>query len=116
MTTVHVTIRHVNEFTRQCSQQLRQALEAYYGSRLVCVLVFGSHARNEEGPESDIDVLVVLDQVSHYAKEIDATSEITSSLSMRFGKTISRVFIGRDQWERGNSIFLVNVRDEAVPA
>ena len=50
------------------SRQERAALEAYvamlqarFGHQLVDVLLFGSKARGDAGPSSDIDVLVVLD-------------------------------------------------------
>lgn len=40
---------------------LKTALSARYGDKLAKVVVFGSVARGDDKPESDIDVLVVLD-------------------------------------------------------
>jgi len=41
-------------------REFRQGLEDIYGARLVRVVLFGSQARDEAEPDSDIDVMVVL--------------------------------------------------------
>jgi predicted nucleotidyltransferase len=41
-------------------QEFCHGLEQIYGSRLVRVVLFGSQARDEAEPDSDIDVMLVL--------------------------------------------------------
>lgn len=41
----------------------RDACRRHYGSRLVSVAVFGSVGRGTPGPDSDIDLLVVVEQL-----------------------------------------------------
>jgi len=96
--------------------EVKQQLQATYHKRLVEVLLFGSYARGEADDESDLDVLIVLDRVNHYAAEVDRTSEIISSLSLEYGVSISRVFVSEDEWLHGDTVFLQNVREEAIPA
>jgi predicted nucleotidyltransferase len=48
-----------HEVAREAAEELR----GLYGDRLRQVLLFGSWARGDAHPESDIDLLVVLDQV-----------------------------------------------------
>lgn len=43
----------------QIAQHYTQALKAYFGDRLVAVVLYGSVARGEETPESDVDLLIV---------------------------------------------------------
>ncbi len=96
--------------------ELRTHLSAIYGSRLRGVYLFGSYARGEAEEESDVDVLIILDQVSNYSQEIDRTSESVSGLSLKHGAAISRVFVSEQKWREGQSLFFQNVREEAVPA
>ena len=48
----------------------RQQLSANFGPRLVSVTLFGSHARGEAGPGSDVDVAVVLDRIDSPAERV----------------------------------------------
>ncbi|HEY3354177.1 MAG TPA: nucleotidyltransferase domain-containing protein [Polyangia bacterium] len=41
-------------------QELRQRLRDRFGERLERLVLFGSYARGEAGPDSDVDVLVVV--------------------------------------------------------
>jgi uncharacterized protein len=50
--------------------EFRQQLSAHFGPRLISLTLFGSHARGEAGPESDVDVAVVLDQIGSHAERV----------------------------------------------
>ena len=45
----------------QILREFREGLEQIYGPRLVRVVLFGSQARDEAEPDSDIDVMLVLE-------------------------------------------------------
>jgi predicted nucleotidyltransferase len=44
----------------QILREFRDGLDRIYGSRLVRVVLFGSQARDKAEPDSDIDVMLVL--------------------------------------------------------
>jgi predicted nucleotidyltransferase len=48
----------------QSLARLRAALEARFGARLRAVRLFGSRARGEARPDSDVDVLVLVDDLT----------------------------------------------------
>lgn len=96
--------------------ELKTGLENLYDSRLHVVYLFGSYARGEADAESDVDVLIVLDNFTRYGAEVDRTSELVASLSLEHGVSISTVFVRRADWLQGDTPFLANVRKEAVAA
>ena len=106
----------MSDMIRSLMGKVKSGLASLYGPRLRGVYLYGSYARDEADRESDVDVLVVLDRVPHYAAEVEHTSHLISSLSLLSGVSISRVFVSEGDWAARNSPFLVNVRDEAVSA
>lgn len=95
--------------------ELKERLRMLYGERLKGLYLFGSYARHEADEESDVDVLVVLDRVDNYSQEIDRTGQMVSALSLKHGVTISRVFAAEQRWLEDQTMFFLNVREEAVP-
>lgn len=94
--------------------QLRHQLERLYGPNLVGLRLYGSQARGEAVPGSDIDVLVVLKTLASPAKEIHRTSQIVASLSLEYDVVISCVFISNHQLLTEQSPFLMNVQREGI--
>lgn len=94
--------------------EFKRELQRIYGDRLKGVFLYGSRARGEADPESDVDVLVVLDDWDHYAAEIARTSVPTSELSLAYGLSISRVFLRERDWLTAETPLLADVREHAV--
>jgi len=99
---------------RSLLTELKRGLQAVYGPRLQSVYLFGSYARHEEDAESDVDVLIVLDSVDHYAAEVERTSLLISTLSLRYGVSISRVLVSQTAWAERRTPFLAALADEGV--
>jgi predicted nucleotidyltransferase len=115
MSTVNSAVRSPSE-VRSILAEFRLGLESLYGARLCGLYLFGSYARDEAEPESDIDVLIVLDQVSNYPGEVDRTGSLASELSLRHGLSLSRVFLSQRAWAEGTDFFVKNVRQEGIAA
>jgi predicted nucleotidyltransferase len=94
--------------------ELKIGLDGVYGDRLKGLYLYGSYARGEEDDESDLDILVVLEQLDRYAAEVNRTGKLTSDLSVKHGITISPVFVRETEWLHGDTPFLSNVRNEAI--
>jgi len=104
----------MNETIGQVLAELKSRLSALYGERLKGVYLFGSHARNEADEESDLDLLIVLDEVDNYSREITRTSEVISELSLKCEISISRFFSSEEQWRDDTTLFFVNLIEEAI--
>jgi uncharacterized protein len=62
--------------------ELRRRFEVLYGTRLVQMMLFGSQARGDAVPGSDIDVLVVLRGEVSPCEEIARTIEDVADVSL----------------------------------
>ena len=105
----------MSEQLRSLLSALRSRFEALYGPRLVRLVLFGSHARGDAEPGSDIDVLVVLEGQVRPGEEIHRTVNDVAELSLENKVVFSCVFVSRDRFENELSPLLINVRREGVP-
>lgn len=94
--------------------EFREELARLLGERFEAAYLFGSRARGDHRPDSDLDVLVVVRGVVDYGDLIRRTSMLVSMLSLKYDAVISRVFVSKERFERENSPFLMNIRREAV--
>lgn len=94
--------------------ELRSQLEELYGTRLVHLVLYGSQARGDAWPGSDVDVLVVLAGPVDPTTEIEQVSPITAALSLEHDVVISCVYISEDRYLQESSPLLLNVRREGI--
>jgi uncharacterized protein (UPF0332 family)/predicted nucleotidyltransferase len=94
--------------------ELRSRLEKLYGPRLVNLVLYGSQARGDADPGSDIDVLVVLEGPVNPGEEIERTGDIVAGLSLTYDEVISCVSVSTERFEHEQSPLLINVRREGI--
>lgn len=100
---------------RKILQKLKKELMQIYGDQIASILLYGSRARGDERPDSDIDILIVLKQEFDYSEMLRLSSDLTASLSLENDVVISRAFVSQEQFENRQTPFLMNVRREAIP-
>jgi predicted nucleotidyltransferase len=102
-------------------EDVRSACLAYYGSRLAGLAVFGSVARGTPRPDSDIDLLVVVDKlprsrlarVAEFGPVEDALEQVLARARDQGVDTrLSPVFKTPDELEAG-SLLLLDMTDQA---
>jgi predicted nucleotidyltransferase len=96
--------------------ELRKSFEALYGDRLINMILFGSHARGDAEPGSDIDVLVVLKEPVSLGAEITRTSEMRSQLSLKYNVVVSCTYVSTKRYTTEQSPLLINIRREGITA
>ena len=98
----------------QAIAHARQLLGELYGDRLNEVLLFGSQARGDALPDSDIDMLVVLDAPVNFYEEAKRLVRVERDLYERYRLDFSfrpcdtAAFQDEDRW------FMQNVHAEGV--
>ncbi len=98
----------------QVLSALRRELPCILGDQLDAIYLYGSRARGNARPDSDIDVLIVVRGEFDYPDLIRRTSLLVAGLSLEYDLVISRAFVSADRWAHESSPFLLNVRREAV--
>jgi uncharacterized protein len=96
--------------------EIKRGLYSIYGKRLESIYLFGSYARGDQEPDSDLDILIVLSDFDSHITEIDSTGELISDLSLKYAISISRKFIRKTDWISGDNALLRNVLEEAREA
>ncbi|MBI5694255.1 MAG: nucleotidyltransferase domain-containing protein [Nitrospirae bacterium] len=106
----------VAEETKSLLAEFRAELEKIYGARLVELLLYGSGARGEAGPDSDLDVVLVLKDLKTPSREIDRLADLLAEMNIRHGVLISVMPIDTESYKDATGPFWNNVRAEGVAA
>ena len=97
--------------------ELKERLSEAYGERLHAVVLFGSEARGDAGPDSDIDVMAILDKLSgDYGDELERGLAAVYPVALRISRRVSVKPMAREEYEQGDSPLLREVRRSGVAA
>jgi predicted nucleotidyltransferase len=94
--------------------ELRSGLKEIFGEQLDSLRLYGSQARGDAKPDSDIDVLVVLKDPFDYFEMIEKTGQLASNLSLENDTVISLAFVQRNDFLNRRTPFLINARRESI--
>ena len=103
----------INPAIEPIVQEFKAALQQLYGDRLSDVILYGSYARGDYDDESDIDLMIVLndDTVNTYA-ELFRLSEITMDSILRHGKAVSVLPTSIERYQQSFGPVYQNARHE----
>jgi uncharacterized protein len=91
--------------------ELKERLSAAYGDRLHAVVLFGSEVRGNAGPDSDIDVLAVLETLAgDYGEELERGLAAVYPIALQLGRRVSVKPLAREEYVHGDSPLLREVR------
>ena len=95
-------------------QKCKEALAKYYCMRLKGVILYGSMARGEAGPASDIDLLVLLSPPFDYFAELRQLVDLLYPIQLESEQLISAKPVLASDFELGSLSLYRNGRREGV--
>jgi predicted nucleotidyltransferase len=85
----------------EIATEARRNLEDIYGQRLRGVYLYGSAARDQLTPDSDIDIAIILDKIPSRFEEHERTSQLGSDISLEHNTVVLFFFAEERDLEEG---------------
>lgn len=98
--------RILQNFKQHCQQQ--------YGQRLVKLVLFGSQARGDFKPSSDIDVLVVLEDPLDEQSDLDKILDFQVDVSLNEAELLNCIFMGENEFQTCQSLLVRNIQQDGI--
>jgi predicted nucleotidyltransferase len=95
-------------------QACKQALVEHYAAKFKGLVLFGSAARQELTPDSDIDLLVLLDHPLDYFQELRTIIDILYPLQLESSHWVSTKLAAMDEFEGGMTQLYRNAKEEGI--
>lgn len=94
--------------------QVKAHLHEQYGDGIKRVILYGSHARGEATEDSDVDVLVLVDQSLNPSEVEESLSDLLYDILLEEQELVSVVAVREERFENYNSPFMLNVKREGM--
>ena len=95
---------------------MRKTLEGVFAQRLRGVILFGSQARGEDTPDSDIDLLVLLDGPVDLGDDLKAAIKTLYPLVLELGRPIHPLPVDIREYEAQEFPLYRNAKREGIAA
>ena len=113
-----VTKKNVNSIpVNKVVQNYSMEAKRIFGNKLKAIILFGSYARGDFEPDSDIDIMVLLDIPVEQLPEARKKMRVTANaLDMEYDCVISSIFQSYDVFEdyKTASPFYQNIEKDGV--
>lgn len=95
-------------------QRVRRFLIHRYGDRIRSVILYGSYARGTATDHSDVDLVVVVDDMLKPDEVRRSLSDLLLDILLEDGELVSVIVLPEHFFHSWNSPFLLNVKNEGV--
>ncbi|MFQ5891593.1 MAG: nucleotidyltransferase domain-containing protein [Candidatus Methanofastidiosia archaeon] len=101
---------------KQLVNQIKEHLIKMYGKKIKQVIIYGSYVRGEATKDSDIDILIVIDDTLNPHEVRKSLSDIIFEILLEKGELISVIVVPESFFKNYKSPFILNVKEEGVIA
>jgi predicted nucleotidyltransferase len=110
-----VLMKIKDPLVRDALHYLEVELKKLFKEKAPVILLYGSFARGQSTPESDVDLLLLFPNAIRPSAEIRRISGILADINLRYQVLISIVPTTKHQYLHAQEPFWNNVRREGVP-
>ena len=99
----------MDERIKHLVSKIKEHLIKTYGEKIKQVILYGSHVRGQTTKDSDVDVLVVVDESLIPFEVRKNLSDLLFDILLEEGELVSVIVVPEPFFENYNSPFLLNV-------
>ncbi|PXF60903.1 MAG: nucleotidyltransferase domain-containing protein [Candidatus Methanogaster sp.] len=108
---VNKTIKDIKPILNEAKERLQKI----YGERLKGLILYGSYARGDATEGSDIDLILLLDDIINPISELEKFSGEIHQLDFLYDTVISIIPIAEGQYRRRRLPLILNAKREGIP-
>ena len=95
--------------------EAKERLQRIYGERLKGLILYGSYARGDATEGSDIDLILLLEDMSNPISELEKFSGEIHQLDFLYDTVISIIPIEEGQYRTRRLPIILNAKREGIP-
>ncbi|HIC91080.1 MAG TPA: nucleotidyltransferase domain-containing protein [Syntrophaceae bacterium] len=99
---------------KQLVNQIKEHLVKEYGKKIKQIIIYGSYVRGEATKDSDIDVLVVIDDSLNPFEVRKNLSDIIFDILLEKEELVSVIPVPETLFKDYKSPFILNVKEEGI--
>jgi len=106
--------KRVPESIRPILMEVKDALVKIYGDRLKGIILYGYYARGDADEGSDIDIIIILEEMEDFIKELERCSENIHEIDLEYDTLISIIPMDTYQYYKLKTPLILNIKKEGI--
>jgi len=107
-------MKGVDEKVKRIAARVKEHLVEIYGEKIKDVMLYGSHVRGEATPDSDVDILVLVDESLNPSEVRKSLSDLLLDILLEEGELVSVIVLPHSFFESHDYPFILSVRRESI--
>ena len=99
---------------KQLTIRIKKHLIKIYGKKIIKVILYGSHVRNEAIKDSDIDLLVIVDDSLNPSEVRKSLSDLLFDIILEENELVSVIAVPEHFFNNYKAPFILNVKGEGI--